>query len=264
MKNKFLYTVSAFALITFLPAHAETRVDADIKPPIEQTMKDSMAEARDKVREGYHDIKASLLNEDASKTDTTQITVNTRNTASGIIGQPVLNAKNERVGKIHDVILDENGNAQMVVVADGDILGLGKLAAFNYSSVVQMNAEGQIVAPLTEETINQAAEFTYEREDVGPNMKMIPANGYSVAALLKADVIDTQKEKLGDVDDVVMKGGRADQLIIGFDKVLGLGGEKAAVGYKTAAVVKDGNDYDFQLSGASATQFENYKNSLKP
>lgn len=265
MKTRFLLAVSALALAG--PAFAaDIAIDNNTAVREENTdakIKEGMKDAREAVQEGYRDIKASLLSEDPNKIEVSEFNVDPRNTASGIIGQPVFNASNERVGKIHDVIIDQNGNAQMVVVADGDFFGMGKLAAFDYGSVVKVNADGDIVAPLTEEVIDQAAQFTYDRNNTDPNVKVIPTNGYSATALLKGDLVNPQKDKIADVDDLVLRNGKASQLIVGFDKVLGLGGQKTALNYKTAAVIKDGDQYDFQLNTPNANQFENYKKSLK-
>lgn len=267
MKTQLLFAASALALVAAFPViAADVTVENDTNVTAEQQMKDGIEDARMAVKQGYHDIKASLLNEDPRKVEVTEVAIDSRNTASGIIGQPVLNSKNERVGKIHDIILDQNGNAQSVIVADGNILGMGKLASFDYGTVVKMNKDGDVISPLTEETIDKAAEFTYDREKAGPETKIIPSGSYSVAELLDADLLDSQKEEIADIDDVVIKNGQATQLIVGFDKKLGLGGEKTALSYKTASIVTDGDDQDdfnFQLNGANATQFENYKKSLK-
>lgn len=210
----------------------------------------------------YKDIKASLIDDDA-KTKISTVNINTRNTASGMIGKTIYNAKNEGIGKVHDIILDANGKPVMVIVADGEIFGLGKQVAFDYSVVTKQNKDGDIIAPLDEKTIEQAAEFSYDRNGTDNNVRVIPANGYSVNELLDAELVDQNNESVADVDDISFRNGQASQIIVGFDKTLGMGGNKAALAFTDAQIVRKGeNDYDFKLSANQAAQFEAYKKSV--
>ena len=218
-------------------------------------------DAAEATKDAYQDIKATILGDDTATVEMTHIVISTRSTANGIIGKPVHNGS-ERVGTIDDIILDSNGKAVMVVVADGDFFGMGKLAAFDYGSMVKVMADGDVIMPLTEGAIDQAAEFSYNREDSGDNVRIIPSNGYSAKALLDGQLIDTKGETLAEIDDIHFRSGMASQLVVGFDKTLGLGGEKAAIGFNNTTVVRDGDDYDFQLSANKAVQFESYKKAV--
>lgn len=286
MNKTFLTAVSAIAVMAAMPALADTDVKAgakaevaaepgsdaaaaqstgSVKQDVENAWEDIKSDtskaynkAKDETAEAYQDIKAALINDDAKIMDVTDVTINSSTTAAGMIGQPIFNGE-ERVGKVKDIIVDRDGKAMMVVVADGDFFGMGKLAAFDYSSVMKVNAAGDVMTPLTEKTIEQAAEFSYDREKYSDTVRVIPSNGYSVAKLLEGQLVDTKGETLGQMDDVQFRDGSAAHLIIGFDRVLGLGGEKAALSYDTASIVADGQDYDFQLSAEKSVQFESYK-----
>ncbi len=64
---------------------------------------------------------------------------------------------------------------------------------------------------------------------------------------------------MAEIDNISFKAGHASQLIVGFDKVLGLGGKSAVLHYDNAKLVHNGDDLDFKLSDAHAAQFESYK-----
>lgn len=108
-----------------------------------------------------------------------------------MIGSPVVNAKQERVGTVKDIIVDKDGNASMLIIADGEFPGFdGKLVAFDYNVISRLNADGDVIAPISEENLSKAAEFSYD-----PNAKadgkicLIPGQGYSVEKLLKANCL---------------------------------------------------------------------------
>lgn len=183
-------------------------------------------------------------------------------TASTMLNQPVVNSKLERVGTLSDIIVDSKGNAKLAIVSDGDFLNIGKEAAFDYSNILRMNADGDLVTPLTEESITKAQKFSYDTKETGKDVRTIPAGGYSIDKLLDADVINTKGEKVASVDNITFRNGKADSLIVGFDKTLGMGGEKAALSFSNVKMIsKEDGKVDLQLTDAQAAQFETFKNS---
>ena len=76
---------------------------------------------------------------------------------------------------------------------------------------------------------------------------------------LDGDLLDERRKVVAEVDDLSFKDGHADQLVVAFDQILGLGGGMAALNYSAAKVVRDGDDLDFQLSANQAANFEAYK-----
>lgn len=270
MKNIILTSISAMALMAAMPAFADTNQPAEpgSKAAVNQSTgsvkkdaKNAWEDIKDDTSKAYEDIKASLI--DGSKNGSYKtVMIDPHMTAAGMIGKPVYNAKGERVAMVKDIILDNSGKAMMVVVSDGSFIGLGKKAAFDYSAITRINGDGDVIMPLTEEMISNAAEFSYDTKEHGDNVRVIPSNGYSVAELLDAQLVNQNKETVAQVDNITFKNGRADQLILGFDKILGFGGEKAAMTYMDAKLIKDGGGYDFQLSSNQAAQFENYKKTV--
>ncbi|MEX1035912.1 MAG: PRC-barrel domain-containing protein [Sneathiella sp.] len=273
MKTKILATASMIALMSAVPAFAETvktedsttkEVTQEVKEGADKT-KNVVEKTADKTvdatQEAYRDMKEFVFGENDDMLDIKDVQVNPRAMASGIIGEPAYNSNEERVGVIEDVILDKDGKAVLVVIGDGDFFGTGKLAAFDYDSMVRMNADGDVIMPITEEAIERAAEFTYDEKAVGDKIRMIPASGYSVEKLLDAKLVNMKGESLGDVDDITFKDGKASQLVVGVDKILGLGGEELSLPYDTAKVIRVEDDYEYQLTEKKAALIKNYKSS---
>lgn len=271
MKKTLLTAVSVLALIGAGPVLAETQANmsqpntpgsekaaAQSTGDITKDAKKAWTEMKKDAKSAYEEIEAALMDENEKNMAFKSVRISTQTTANGMIGEPVHNAQ-ERVGTVKDIILNRDGKPVMVIVADGDFFGLGKLAAFDYASMVKVGPDGDIMMPLTEEAIDRAAEFSYDREDYSETVRVIPSNGYSASKLLNGQLIDTKGKTLGQIDDIQFRGAQASHLIVGFDKVMGLGGENAAMKYTAAKVVQDGDDYDFQLNADKTAQFEHYK-----
>jgi sporulation protein YlmC with PRC-barrel domain len=275
MQKKFLATASLIALMSVAPAIADTvktddgamKESSDATEQVKEgwdktkkAVKETAENTSEATKDAYRDFKAFIFSDDDGKLGVEQVRVNSRTTATGIIGEPVYNFNDERVGVVEDVILDQDGKAMMVIVGDGDFFGLGKLAAFDYNSMVEMNADGDVVMPLTEEAIERAAEFSFDRNDTGENVQMMPDNAYSVEKLLDAQLVNTKGEELGEVDDITFKSGQASQLIVGFDKILGFGGDEVSLAYENAKLVNEGDDdYKYTISEKKSSLITNHK-----
>lgn len=272
MKNKILTTVSVIALMAAAPALADTQIKAGTSPEpgskaaakqstgdFSKDVENAWEDIKNDTSEAYKDIKATVVGDKKPGEAYSTVTINSRMTADGMIGKAVHNESGESVATVKDIILDSDGKAMMIIVADGEFIGMGKKAAFDYNAITRVNADGDVIMPLTEKMIDNAAEFSYDRKDGGDNMRVIPSNGYSVSKLLDGQLVNQAKETVAQVDNITFRNGRADQLIVGFDKMLGMGGEKAAMGYGDAKMIQDGDGYDFQLSAHQAAQFESYK-----
>jgi|TARA_R110000772_G_scaffold87795_4_gene182759 sporulation protein YlmC with PRC-barrel domain len=273
MKTKILATASIVALMSAAPAYSETAKTEDntskemtqeVKEGWDKTKeatKEAAEETAEATKEAYRDLKEFVFNENDDMLDIKDVQINPRTMATGIIGEPAYNSEEERVGVIQDVILDQDGKAVLVVVGDGDFFGLGKLAAFDYDSMVRMNADGDVIMPITEGAIERATEFTYDKDSTNDKVRMIPNSGYSVEKLLDAKLVNVKGESMGDVEDITFKDGKASQLVVGVDKILGLGGEELSLPYDTAKIVQVEDEYEYQLTEKKASLISNYKSS---
>lgn len=191
-------------------------------------------------------------------------TIQANATATGMLDQPVNNMANDNVGTLRDIIIDSKGNAKLAVVSDTRIPGIGKEAAFEYSMIMRQNANGDVVMPISEDRIKAARSFSYDQSEAGEDadVRTIPAGGYSVDKLLSADVVDPQGKTVASVENITFRNGKADALIIGYDKTLGLGGKKAALRFSEVKLQSKGDgNAQLQLSARQAAQLSSMKNS---
>ena len=268
MKNKILATVSVIALMGTLPALAETaktqtgiKTEASTTGNIVEDAKVAIGNIKSDTAEAYDEIKATLIGKETADKNM-PVVIDSRKTANGIIGHHVYNEKHESLAKVTDIILGKDGKASMIVVSDG-MFGMGKKAAFDYSAITRVEKDGDVIMPLSEESIKNAASFSYNKVNKGDNkMRVIPDNGYSVDRLLRGRLLNQNKEPVADIENISFKNGIANQLVVGFDKTLGLGGEKAVLSYNDATIIRNGNALDFQLSADKAARFEAYKKAL--
>lgn len=273
----FMAAVSLIAILAAAPAvsqaaesgaAATTEISARVKannpdtPQVdtvtEQDIKEGWRDTKNAVKETYEDMKAALLDEDAELG--TEVTYDKRSTAEAIIGQPVLNEKREKIATVEDIILDENGIARLVVVKDSGLLGFGgKLAAFDYNTVVKNDGKSEMVTPLTEKDLDTAAKFTYDADDTDETTRLIPAGGISVAQLLDGNLHDAAGEEVASIENVTFKAGKADMILTD----PGMGERTVALGFKSAMFAKDGDNdtVDLKLDAKSSTRFEQLKQS---
>lgn len=238
-------------------------ISKDAKKAWENT-KDDVSEAANKIgdaaKETYKDAKQALHDSDDSA-KISGIQIDPRRTADGMIGEPVYNADGERVAKVHDIILDSNGQATMVVLADGDFTGLGKLVAFDYNILAKRSSDGDMIVPLDEAMIDNAASFSYDRSEYSNKVRVIPSNGYSAAELLDGKLVDPQGEKLAEIDNLVLRNGQASQIIVGYNQMLGMGGKQAALPFQEAELSRHQDSMNFKLSANETRDFKAYKNT---
>ena len=84
--------------------------------------------------------------------------------ASKLIGSTVMNDRNERIGSIEDIIIDEKG--QLFVVLDvGGFLGLGgRQVALPYSNLKIDSTSGTVTIPgASKEQLEEAPVFEYKK-----------------------------------------------------------------------------------------------------
>ncbi len=278
MNKTFLTAVSAIAIMAAGPVFADTTKSpepgskaaaqsstGDFKQDVKKAWKDikkDTSEAASNISEAtkdaYHNAEQAI-NDNDDKANFQKVSINPHVTAAGMIGKPVYNTNGNRVAKIHDIILDANGNAKMVILADGDFTGLGKLVAFDYDIITTRSADGDVIASLNEDMIDNAAGFSYDHSKYESNIRVIPNNGYSVSELLNGQLTSPQGEALANVDNIIFRNGRADQVVVSFGQTLGMGGEQAAISYNEADLNRNGQGVDFKLSANETKQFKAFQ-----
>ena len=103
MTIRLLTQVSAFVLLATLPALAQT-------PKTDAAINNAVKTATENVKEAYENIKAAMVS-DTEEKEIKYVTIDSRMTAIGILGKPVINYAAETLGTTEDIILNKDGKA---------------------------------------------------------------------------------------------------------------------------------------------------------
>jgi hypothetical protein len=92
------------------------------------------------------------------------VKVSTGYRATKVVGSSVVNASNDTIGKIDDVIISGDGKVPYVILSVGGFLGMGaRLIAVPYESL--RVAGGKLTLPgATKDELKAMPEFKYNRE----------------------------------------------------------------------------------------------------
>lgn len=279
-KSNLMMAASIVALMAAAPAMAQSYTSTDTSSPAVSTTQKATTKVKSswnhskeavsntmtntKTAMSSHDVvKAALLPENPGAA-ASPISIDKRMTAAGMIGKPVYNQKNERVATVEDVIVDAQGQANMIVVKDSSFLGLGgKLAAFNYDSVIDRKKDGDVVMPITQKTIDNVAEFSYKPSDK-PTTKVLPENGVSLKKLMDGNLIDPNGKKVAAIDNITLRNGKVNLIIASYNRFLGMGGDKVALDFQPGELVRDRhNNVDLKLTGDQVRDFQTFRKNNK-
>jgi sporulation protein YlmC with PRC-barrel domain len=82
--------------------------------------------------------------------------------ASKLIGAPVVNGQNQRIGTIDDIILNRQNRATLAVVSVGGFLGVGaKLVAVPFDRFRDDGRGNLVLADASRQTLGAMPSFTY-------------------------------------------------------------------------------------------------------
>lgn len=107
------------------------------------------------------DNGAAQMRSPAAQESSTQ-TMNDQISASALLDESVVNANNESIGDINDVMLDRNGKVAAVIVGVGGFLGMGeKDVALNFDQLKFTNSGNDLVvtSDATKESLQAAPSY---------------------------------------------------------------------------------------------------------
>ncbi|MCB9992005.1 MAG: PRC-barrel domain-containing protein [Rhodospirillales bacterium] len=290
-KARTLTALSAIALFASLPAHAETAIkvsgQAEVSKPApgnnpttpelptvtEQDLergwdktKDAVSETAEStaraVESAYEDVKAALIDSKSKTEKLSYITINPAMTAKVMIGADIHDTNGKTIGNVDDILVDEKGAAKSIIVSHGGFLGLGtKEAALDYGMVMRKSTNGDLIVPVTEQSLKQAKPFSYDRADAqkDPGIQTIPSGQMRVSALLDSTLVNAKGKKVAAVDNIYFMDGMASRLLASFDETLGMGGELAAMEYNELSLHSKDGQHQFKMSAAQSTRFEQFE-----
>lgn len=277
MKKTLILTASVLAISLSTPALSDdmgyegnTNADREIQMQQDTRMNDSNARINTQTRaRGQANLDSSWDDDNERQAnnmndlDNDVVRLNPNNTATNLIGKTVYNQNGDRVAEVQDIILDRDGEASLVVLGDGDFTGLGKQVAFDYTLLSRNRSNGELRASIDEQTIDQAEPFAYNEQDAEPNARIMQQGSISLATLLEAGVTDAKGEQVATVDNITMNNGRADQLVLGFNKILGFGGDQLAIDFEEVDINQNPDSgFSFQLSSEQTREFKAMKGRL--
>ncbi len=229
-----------------------------------ETVSEAAKDATNATKEAYSDLKDALSKEQkqaASNVGTTNIQIQKESLASNMIGQTVMNTANERIGQVNDIILDKDGDVELVIIGDGDYFGVGKEVAINYELVSKTDDKG-VVAPLTEEAIERAVEFSYVASK-DANVQVMPKDAISVNQALDGKIVDPQGKTLASIDDIIIENGDVEQFVIAYNETLGMGGQQAALSFDDVTPMHKNGKTLFSLNAEKSAMFRQFANTAK-
>jgi sporulation protein YlmC with PRC-barrel domain len=198
---------------------------------------------------------------------------------TNIIGESVYNGTGddaENIGKVSDVVFDNDGMAKSVVIGVGGFLGVGaKNVAFDYDKLqwAEKNGDRWLVAQTTKDELTEHPEF--DSKPYGP--APAPAASTDAAAPTAPSATDTAQapaaapaepvkradgnlatniigetvynstgddaQNIGSVNDIVLsKEGKAQSLVIGVGGFLGLGAKNVTYDFNKAQWAEKNGD----------------------
>ncbi|HEU0061854.1 MAG TPA: PRC-barrel domain-containing protein [Hyphomicrobiaceae bacterium] len=81
-----------------------------------------------------------------------------------LLGQPVYNDKDEKIGKIEDIILNKDRTASYGIVSTGGFLGIGAHDVAIPAKQLQLKNERLVLAGASKETLRALPAFEYARK----------------------------------------------------------------------------------------------------
>ena len=206
--------------------------------------------------------------------------------ASGMIGQDVYSPDNTSIGKVADLVLQEDGKTRAALIDVGGFLGVGsKRIAIPFADIKVTPDKDNPDTPLlnvamTKDQLEQAPEWqdrtaatttspaTDQPATTGSTTAAVPADktagamapatqDLSADKLIGTAVYSPDQKNLGEVGDVVFdKGGDIKGVVIDVGGFLGVGEKPVAVQFDALNVQKDMNGDMRLMVNASEDQLK--------
>ena len=190
------------------------------------------------------------------------VKLNSRATAAGIIGEAIYDTAGDAIATVDDILLDSEGNAELVVLADGEWFGMGKHVVFDYNMITTETANGDMMASVTEELIDDSRSFSYVATNDMDDVEM-PDDYVRVSEILEGSLLNPENESVADVTNLTLKNGQANKIVVDVDENLSVTAHHVAMDFDALRMVQDDDGAPhFRLSVNQADAFERLKESL--
>lgn len=227
-------------------------------------VKTGLIKADNAMRNTADDIQAFLSGNDDPKTPLEPVVIRRDATAEAVLKRDVVDADGKKFASVSDILIDNDGSPEKMIIADSGVMGLGaKKAAFDYGTVTTRTVDGKTVVSLNKDALERAPEFSYDRDDRTDANTEVQANATaSVREILDGHIVDAKGDKVAAIENVAFNGGNT-QLIVKFNDTFGMGGNLAAMNLDTLERVDNKGEVNYRLSAAQTAKFKNYKAAVE-
>ncbi|MBB4658607.1 PRC-barrel domain-containing protein [Parvularcula dongshanensis] len=240
--------------LTTEPRTASTTPAAGSSDPMMQDDTDALA-ATD--LEGEESADPMLAQDDMSSDPMADEPVMTANAsssdllASDYLGQTVYDSEGGKLARVDDVLLDDQGQAQAVILAAGGLFGLGGdsyAVDFDRVSATQEDGQVRLESQMSEDEIAQLREFdmaSYE-DQMGTMMLASEVRGQ--------DLPIGESEETASVNDIMMSStGQVDSVVIAYE------GEQYVVPFDQLGVAEGDGGFYVDAEPSEISSFEVYE-----
>ena len=259
MTRKFLMAVSILAIIAAYPAfaqdgnsnaqaenQAETSAGAKLENTLEKTG-EALGEAADKAsaktREAYRDMKA-YFSDETDMAVVGSLKIENTVTSDHLVGLPIRNPDGEKAADIKDVIVSSDGGVRHVVAGQ-----VGKDILLDGSMISNLRPDAEY-AQATDSALSNAGAYDEDAIDAGL---------FSIRKLEGAKILDSDGKALATAKEILFEGGRARYIVAGFNQILNMGGDSAALDFAALDIVNTDGKYSFRLNAEQSAQFKTRK-----
>ncbi len=145
--------------------------------------------------------------------------------STNLIGADLHTSTGEDIGKVNDIVFDENTGGMMhAVLSAGGFIGIGdKLTPVAWKSIeVMKNDEGKINVTTTLDKAKLTEEKSFEKSDKTWMQQLPGTSGHKLIRMSDADdakLFDKTGKHIGEIEDVIVdtKSGKAAYAVISFE-----------------------------------------------
>lgn len=257
MKRKLLMTVSALAIAAPLSAAGAaedngnylilaSNTDSSLGQAIESAADATAGAAVD----SYEAVSSMFESSSATLRVDNYVLAPNAVTASYVIGADVRNPTNETIASIADIVIEQDGDAELLILSDGGFLGFAdkKVAIPFENANLTFDEDGtRIVAvALTQAHLDQAKPFYYEVPEgtMENGAHLMASDHMSVDAIVGSDVKLSNKDESVAVADVLMdKDGESERAVLEVGGFLGLGERLVTVPFSALTIGENKDGY---------------------
>lgn len=257
MKRTLLMTVSALAIAAPLSAANAAEDDsnymilaANNETSVGQAIENAADVTAEAAEDGY-DAVASIF-ETSSATLRVDNYILARNavTASYVIGADVRNPQNETIASVADIVIERDGDAELLILSDGGFLGFAdkKVAIPFENANLTFDEDGTRVVGVafTQAHLDEAKPYYYEVPEgtIDKGARVMASDHMSVAAIVGSEVKLTNKDEHVTVADLLMdKTGETERAVLEVGGFLGLGERLVTVPFSALTIGENKDGY---------------------